>query len=339
MNVQFSANTALSMKQLTYCLSGWVLAGLTATAHGQSICVFDLTAGEGIAVMKDYLLAAKQWTADLTLAPYNNEEKALQDFKSGNCQALLATSFATRQFNSFTGTLNAIGAIPSESVARNILLLMGSSRFESDMVEGGYESAGVIPVGMAYLITKDRNINTLAKMEGKRLGVLKVDPVQRRMAQKVGIQPVEMTIDNAAQKFRDNEIEILPSPTYAFVPFEVYRSMGAKGGIAHFPLSFITMNLIIRKGEFPSGFGQKSRDWFVQQTPAFMKKVAHYEHAVPAKAWFDIPEEDQVGYFRLLHQMRIEFINNKTYNAKMMGLLKKIRCQQDPTAFDCSLPE
>jgi hypothetical protein len=38
-----------------------------------------------------------------------------------------------------------------------------------------------------------------------------------------------------------------------------------------------------------------------------------------------------------MRQMRLEFVANKTYNPKMINLLKKLRCQQDPSSFECSM--
>ncbi|RYY78639.1 MAG: hypothetical protein EOO69_09810 [Moraxellaceae bacterium] len=327
-----------SFKQLMM-LTG--LLGLMGSASAQTICAFDLggASGDNYALMKDYVLAAKNWNVDITLKPYSSEGAAVEDFKSGQCDGLVATSYVTRAFNSYTGSINAIGAIPSNIIARNLLMLMGNPKVAGDMVEGNYEAAGIIPLGSAYLTTKDRTTNSLAKMEGKRIGVLEVDPVQRRMAMKVGSKPVLMTIDNAGSKFASGQIDILPAPSMAFTPLEVYRSLGANGGIARFPLSFMSLNLILKQDAYPAGYGQKSRSWFAKQAPRLMSKVMHDDAKVPTKYWFDIPSEDQVGYLRILRQMRIEFVQNKTYNPRMMSLLKRLRCQQDATNYECPLKD
>lgn len=326
----------LSVKNL---LGLTALLGLMSSASAQTICAFDLggSSGDNYALIKDYVLSAKKWNVNITLKPYSNEGAALQDFKSGRCDGLVATSFVTRNFNSYTGSINAIGAIPSNVIARNLLMLMGNPKVAGDMVEGDYEAAGIIPLGSAYLTTKDRTINTLAKMENKRLGVLAVDPVQRRMAMKVGARPVLMSIDNAGNKFASGQLDILPAPSMAFIPMEVYRSMGVNGGVARFPLSFMTLNLILKQSAYPAGFGQKSRNWFASQASNLMSKVARDDASVPAKYWFEIPSADQVGYLRILRQMRIEFVQNKTYNPRMMSLLKRLRCQQDATSYECAL--
>lgn len=316
-----------------------LMAGLSHTAQAQTICTFDVggASGDNYAFMKDYALAAKNMGVNVVLKAYGNEGNAMNDFKAGQCEGLLATSFVTREFNTYTGSINAIGAVPSNSVARNLLTLMGNPKLAGDMVEGSYESAGIIPLGSAYFVTKDRTINTLAKIEGKRIGLLEIDPVQRRMATKVGAKPVLVTIDNAGQKFQTSQIDILPAPPMAYTALEIYRAMGPNGGVAHFPLSLMTLNLIIKQENFPTDFGQKSRTWFASQAGKLINQTIRYESAVPAKVWFEIPAEEKVGYMQLLRQMRMEFVQNKTYNPKMMSLLKKLRCQQDSSSSECGL--
>ncbi len=312
-----------------------------STAQAQTVCAFDLggASGDNYASLKDYALTAKKWGVDLELKAYNSEENAVADFKAKKCDALTATSFASMQFNQYTSSMSAMGAIPSYSIARSLLSLMGNPKVAPDMVEGDYEAAGIMPIGFAYFVVKDRGINTLAKAAGKRIGVLAIDPVQRRMAQKVGAIPVGMTVDNAGELFRTGKLDVLPSPAIAYNAFEVYRSMGTNGGIARFPISFMTGNLIIRKSAFPANFGQNSRSWFAGQIPQQMKLVERYETSVPTKYWYDISNEDKVGYLQILRQMRIEFVKNQTYSPKMMTLMKKLRCQQDPSNFECALKD
>lgn len=337
------------MKQLqqrnTARTRSWALcAALFSTvtvsqANAQNICVFDIggSNGDNFLLMRDYVLAAKKWNAEIVLKAYKNEVQAVADFKDNKCQGLVATGFATRQFNGYTGSIGAVGAVPSNAVARNVLVLMGNPKVAADMVEGDYEAAGIIPIGSAFFVNRDKNTNTLAKVEGKTLGVLPVDPTQRRMANKVGGKPVDISYDTAGAMFASGKLDVLPAPAMAFAPFELYRSMGDQGGIARFPVAFIASNLIINKSEFPNGFGQSSRNWFAAQAPRLMSNITRAESAVPAKFWFDISAEEQVGYLRLMRQMRMEYVQNKYYNPKMMSLLKKLRCQQDPSSFECAL--
>ena len=323
--------------------SAFILAAGCAmgSASAQTICVFDIGGNNGdtYMLMRDYVLAAKKMNVNITLTGYGNEEQAMEDFKNNKCQGIVATAFTTRQFNSFTGSIAAIGAVPSNSIARNALTLMSSPKLAGDMVEGDYEASGIIPLGLVYLANHDRKNDTLAKISGNKIGVLPVDPVQKRMASKVGLMPVNISYQTAGAMFASRRFDLLPLPAVAFDAFEVYRSMGDKGGISKFAIAFITNNLIINKNEFPEGYGQFSRSWFNAQSPRLMGNISRAESAVPAKAWYDITNEEQAGYLRLLRQMRIEFVQNKTYNPKMLNLLKKLRCQQDPTSYECVLKD
>lgn len=325
---------------LRFALSSVLLAGSVATistAQAQTLCVFDLsgTSGDYYAFMKDYALAAQKWSVMIDLKAYNKEEKAISDYKQGKCDAISATSFSTREFNKFTGSINAVGAIPSNTVARNLLLLLGHPKLAPEMVENGHEALGAIPIGSAYLTVKDRSVSSLIKIEGKRVGVLASDPVQRRMIERVGGEPVLMGVDTAILKVQDPKVDIVPLPSYSFEAFELYRALGNKGGIARFPISFMTMNVIAHQNAFPKTFGIQSRAWFASQSPRLMKKIQYYDNKVPARYWFDIPADDQVGYFRLIRQMRLEFVQNQIYHPKMMNLLKRLRCQQNPQEPEC----
>jgi hypothetical protein len=324
--IQLSSITALS-------------AACAMPAQAQNICVFDIGGNNGdtFMLMRDYVLAAKKWNVSLTLSGYTNEEQAMEDFKNNKCQGIVATAFATRQLNNFTGSIAAIGAVPSNAIARNALALMSSPKLAGEMLEGDYEASGIIPLGLVYLANHDRKNDTLAKIGGNKIGVLPADPVQKRMASRVGLMPVSISYQSAGAMFAAKRFDLLPLPAVAFNAFEVYRSMGDKGGISRFAIAFITSNLIINKKEFPEGYGQSSRVWFNGQSSRLMTNINRVESAVPAKAWYDITNEEQVGYLRLLRQMRIEFVQNKTYNPKMLNLLKKLRCQQDPTSYECGL--
>lgn len=330
----------LNNKKILNSLMGSVLGlGISLNqAQAQTLCVFDLSGASGdyYAFMKDYALAAQKWSVEINLRPYNQEEKAIADYKRGKCDAVSATSFSTREFNKFTGSINAVGAIPSNTVAQNLLLLLGNPKLAPQMSENGHESIGVMPIGAAYFVIKDRTTTNLINVEGKRVAVLASDPVQQRMLQKVGGLPVFMAVDTAILRVQDPKVDIVPLPSYSYDAFEVYRAVGHKGGIGRFPISFMTINVIAHKANFPAQFGDKSRAWFAAQTPVLMKKIQYYDSRVPARYWFDIPVADEKGYFDLIRQMRLEFVQNQTYHPQMINLLKRLRCQQDPKNIECS---
>ncbi len=66
--------------------------------------------GDVYSVMKDYQLAAKNWGADIELRRSIPMKRVVaEDFKAGKCDGISVTGMRGRQFNNFTGSLDAIG--------------------------------------------------------------------------------------------------------------------------------------------------------------------------------------------------------------------------------------
>jgi hypothetical protein len=138
---------------------------------------------------------------------------------------------------------------------------LSSPTFAKYMTQGQYEVVGVIPIGDAYLLVNDRNINTVAKAAGKKIAVLDYDEAQKIMVQQIGAQAVSADVTNFGAKFNNGQVDIIGAPAAAFKPLELHKGLGTKGAIVNYPILQVTGNLIIHPDKFPAGFGQKSRDW------------------------------------------------------------------------------
>ena len=329
------------MKKIALAAAAASIFTLSNTAQAQTLCVFDLlgTAGDSYTLMKDYALSAKGWGADLQLKAYTDERVAAEDFKAGKCDAVSLTGMRGRQFNSFTGSIDAIGAIPSAAVAQSVMSLMASPKLASNMLSGNYEVGGVVPLGAAYLFVNDRSINTLAKAAGKKVAVLDYDKAQAKMVQQIGAQPVSSDITNFGSKFNNGQVDIIGAPAMAFKPLELHKGLGSKGAIVRFPVLQVTGNVILRKDKFPADYGQKSRTWVAAQLPRMNSMLAKQEAAIPAKYWMDIPANDKVGYVKLMRESRVALTKDGLYNKSMMSLLKRARCQAEPSSFECALKD
>lgn len=312
-----------------------------AQAAKQTVCVWDImgTGGDVYRNAQDYALKAKGWGADLLLKVYTDERVAAEDFKAGQCDAAMLSGIRGRQFNTFIGSIDSIGSVPSNKVAFELMNVLSSPKLAAKMVQGNYEVAGVTPVGSVFLLVNDRSINTLAKAAGKKIAVLDYDKSQAKMVQRVGAQPVASEITNFAGKFNNGQVDIVVAPAIAFKPLELYKGLGTKGAVARFPIAQFTGDIIIRKDKFPEGYGQKSRDYVASQLPTAIKLIAKQEADIPAKYWMDIPAADQVGYVKLMREARLELTKEGIYNKDMMSLLKKVRCKVDPSSFECALTD
>ena len=309
------------------------------SVQAQTLCVFDLLGAQGdsYSLMKDYALAAKQWGADIVLKPYADERIAVEDFKAGQCDAVSITGVREFPFNSFVASINAIGSVPNNDVARAILTLMGNPKLAPDMIYKDYEVAGVTSFGPAYIMVRDRKINSLIKAAGVKFAIFDYDKAQALMVEKLGAQPVSSDLMNIGGKFNNGQVDMIALPAIAFKPLELSKGLGTKGVIFRFPVIHATYDIIIRRNKFPDNYGQKSRTWTVSQLSREFEVTKKIEKSIDPKYWNELPTNDKLGYIRLMREGRISLTKQGVYDKKMMSLLKKVRCVLDPKNFECAL--
>ena len=324
------------MKRTGLCVLASMLS-MASYADPIKLCVFDFVGAQGdiMNIARDFSLASKGWGAPIELKVYTNSQRIVQDFDRKACDGIIADNFHTKKYNNFVGSIGAVSLIPNHKVAARLLGLMGSDRLNTNMRNSNYEVAGVIPFGMVYFIGRNRNMNKISDLEGIRMGVLEEDPSQARLASRIGAKPVYMTYENAISKFEKNEIDVIPAPPITFLPYEVPRQLKDTGGVANYPVLFMSMNVVFHRDKIDSNYGSKGRKWFAQKTPEFFKLVDRWQSTIAKKYWLEIDKNDAEGYDRLMVQLRKEFIQNKVYDAKLIHLAQQLRCVDQPDYFEC----
>ena len=224
-------------------------------------------------------------------------------------------------------------------LAVKVMQGLASPAFAKAMVNGKYEVVGVIPIGDAYLLVNDRNINTVAKAAGKKIAVLDYDEAQKIMASQVGAQAVSSDITNFGAKFNNGQVDIIGAPAAAFKPLELHKGLGTKGAIVNYPILQVTGNLIIHPEKFPAGFGQKSREWVKGQLPRAFGILGKMKADIPQKYWMEVPAADKPGYQKLMREARINLTAKGIYDKRMMKLLWQFRCREDAKNFECALQD
>lgn len=308
-----------------------------AYANPLQLCVFDLLGSNGpsMSTAKDYSLFAQQNNVNIQLKTYNSFKHMLTDFDNKKCDGIVGDNFGTRKYNAFMSTIGAIAAIPNYQVAQQVFSAISSERLAYKMKQDGYEVLGYMPYGFAFLAGKDRTINTLEKAQGKTIGVLEADPSQKRMAERVGMKPILMTIDDAPARFSRGEFEIVPVPAIVYGPFEGEKVLGRSGGVVNYPMALMTMNFIFRQGSYPAEFAQLSRNWFAKRSPQMFRTAQQWDATIPAHMWVNISAIDRSGYEKLASQLRKEFIENKVYDPVMINLIRHLHCKQNPSFIEC----
>ncbi len=329
-----TANHAGKIMMLLLCL--FTMSGVQAAA--KTMCVFDLLGANGptFSQMKDYKTAALAWGVELQLKPYSSERVAAEDFKSGLCQAVIFTGIRARQFNAFSGSLDAIGAMPSYGHLKSLISSVSTQKAAKLMVNAPYEVAGIFPGGAAYMYVNDRSIDTVGELAGKRIAVLDSDPAQVDMVSFVAASPVGSSIINMYSKFNNGAVDVAYGPAIVYEAMELYKGLQPNGGVIRFSLGQLSLQILIRNDQFPADFGQQSRQYALQQFESGVEMIKRYEATIPAKLWIDIPQQDITEYMEVFRQSRIRLREKGIYHPKMLKLMRMLRCKKQPQLSECT---
>lgn len=309
-------------------------------APTRKICVWDIVgrAGPIFATAKDQQTQLLEMGINITLDAYTSEGVLVEDLQAGQCDAALFTGIRARTFNKFTGTIDAVGAIPSSEHMNLLMKVLTHPNNASKMTEGNYVVMGMAPMGAAYFFVNDKSINSIAKAAGKKVAVMDYDPVQAEMVLGFGANPVPTSLVSAGSKFNNRVVDVLPAPLVAYQMMELYKGLGDKGGIINYPFTQLTLQLVGRKDKFPSEIAQLVREDFYQRFNDIKEMVERQSGPLPDQVWVEIPEADKAGYQQVMQEARINLRNRDYYDGEMLTLERKIRCKFEPAAAECTNP-
>jgi len=313
-------------------------------AHaGQNVCVFDLLgkSGESYKMMEEWALAAKSWQADITLIPFQDEGLVDKRLREGKCDAAYMTSMRARNYNKFAGSIDAIGGVTSNAIAQKAISYVLDKRNKHRMVTAqngtNYEVVGIVQIGLAYLFVRDKNLNSIEKVRGTKFAILQYDAAQKIMVESVGAKPIPSEITDFVKKFNSGQVDAIAAPAYAYKPLEIGKGVGTNGAMFTFPVVNVTGDLITRSEKFPTDFGIKSREWFIQKLPQNFAMIKQLEAGVPSKIKMNFSAEDKTKYQKILRTGRLSLTTQGVYDATMMSVLKRARCTVERTNFECTL--
>jgi len=331
------------LKRLPFIFILTSLCLLSSYSHAKNLvpltmCVFDFIGHDGPAhkAMKEYKIDATRWGVDLSFKVYTDDRVASEEFKNGVCDMLNLPGIRAREYNDFTGSINAVGAVPSYKHLGMIIKSLSSKRATKLMRKGDYEVIGISPIGAIFLFVNDKNIKVPEDMAGKRITVLDTAPETGYLAERIGMTPVSSSIMNALQKFNNHAVDITGAPGLAYEPMEMYKGLEPNGGIIKWPSLQITMQLIVRWKKIPEGFAQKSRELIANQYLAQIKIIEQSEDTIPEKYWIEISDEAKNNWNETFRESRIALRERKVYNAKALTLFRKVRCKVDPNLAECT---
>ncbi|MDX1818151.1 MAG: putative solute-binding protein, partial [Marinobacter sp.] len=304
----------------------------------RSFCVFDPVGANGplFAITKTFQPVALQHGIKLDLRAYTDEKVAAEDFKAGQCDAVLLTGTRAREFNKFTGSLEAMGAVPGEQEMRLLYNTLSQPKARPFLVDGPYEVAGLFPAGAVYLYTRDRSIDTVEKLQGKRIATLDFDAASVRMVRHVGASVVGSNSANFAGKFNNGSVDLAYAPAVAYEPLELYKGVTPNGGIFKYALAYMNFQVIIHRDRFPDDAGQMVRDESIKRLDQAYGIISKAEADIPKDVWMNLPQEDISEYNKMLRQVRLSLLDDGVYDPRAIKLMKAIRCRVDGSRAECA---
>jgi len=307
----------------------------TANLHAKTICVFSLIGAQGELwqLMTDYRIAAAGRGETFQLRVFTDERVAGEDLKAGLCDGVLMTGIKARQFVPFSGSIDAIGGLHDYESLRVLVALTAHPKLADSMRHGAWETAGVLPIGAAYLFLKDRRITRVEDLAGRTMAVFDNDRAQTLMAERLGMRPVSSDVTNFSSKFNNGVVDIIAAPAVAYLPLELYRGVGARGLVVKMPTVQLTMQLVTRREKFSPAFLQWSRQYLADQYDLAMQAVHAAERDI--LFFYPPPDEDRERYVQMMNDARTFLIESGAYDKNMMVWLKKARCKVSPERAEC----
>lgn len=330
------------MKRALYALVtvATLIAADTAAAEERLLCVFDPMGANGNAYKnaEQMALEARAKGVVLKLRADVEEKTAAEDLVAGKCDGAVLTGVATRDFGLASSTIEAIGALPRYDWLRSTLAYLKDPRLAPKMAAGQYETAGIFPAGQVLLFTRDKAWRHTRDLAGKSIAIIGGDAAAETMAKEVGMATKTASTATFGPMYNSGSVDTAYAPTTAFEPLELYRGIGTAGGIIDFPLSQLTLQVILRKDRFPEGFGQWGREFAYGWFDKAMALVASADGKV-AKHLLPIPDADKPGYEEKFLKVRLTLRDRGTYDKTILNLMRRVRCASDEARAECADPK
>lgn len=314
-------------------------AGAAAAAESKSLCIYDPSGANGdiYNLMKDYKTAAMGWGVDFAMKPYTDEKTAAEDFKAGKCDAVVLTSTRVRLFHTFAGSLEAMGALTSYDQLATVVQQFATPKGGALLKTPEYNILGVFPGGAVWLFVRDRNIDTVPELAGKRLATLDYDEAAKTMVRHVGASMVPADLGNFAGMFNNGNVDACYAPSIAYKALELYKGLGKTGGVARYILSQLTFQIVTRAPAFTDDFANNSRKWGADNFARYRALVEKADKQMPANAWIDIAPADKEKYDAMFQAVRLKLRDEvKVYDKNMLTLLRRVRCKAEPARAECA---
>lgn len=324
----------------SFALLPLLLAAAPAFAESRAICVYDPAgrSGDYYGLMSRYATNASTWGVEVEIRPYTDEETAAKDYEAGVCDGVVATGVRLQRFNRFASSIEAIGGLPDYDLLKQMVTTLSTSQGATSMLsQNGNAVIGFVPVGAVYLFVRDRAVDSVPELAGKRIATMDYDTASSFMVDRVGAIRVPADLGSIGPKFNNGDVDACYVSAPAYRPFELHRGIGTKGGILKAPLAQATLQVMIRESQFPAGFVDKSRADLAGRFDEALALVKKAEADIPAGQWVAIQPATLGEWDALFQSVRLELRDEKrAYDGNMLRVMRQLRCKKDPARAECA---
>ena len=300
---------------------GIAIPQITAT-RGATLCA--VAPGGDAALLRaldEFRQAAVTWNVEITALPYQDSRQAAEDFRAGVCDLVNLPGDLARDFNRFSATLEAVGALPDDEHLRTALRALALDKATPLLRSGDYEVVSVWPDGARHLQLGDKQWRDPAALAGHTLAGNESPETLAALASLTG-----MTMLNG-----DSGLSAPAADLWAGEP----ASPADGAGLLELPLSQRTQQIIARHALLPAAFGQQARHFAEQQFDHLQDLLAGAERQWPDSVWIRLEPSQQDAWNQIFQQARVRLRNDGVYDASALTLLRKVRCALDAGRLEC----
>lgn len=302
----------------------------------RKFCVWDILGKNGpvYATVADQQFRSLHYGLELTLEAYQDEAVLMDDLKSGLCDAGLISGARALELNRFTGSIEALGAVPSLVHLQTIFTVLSNPKMAKRMTEGNYVVLGVASLGENYLYSQSQNLIALPQFKSKKIAVPSYDLSLQALVEQMKANLAPNTLLGAVDQYASGQTDAMLAP---IIGYHIGGSGKVKAGygIVNAPLSQSTIQLIGRAERFPLGVAQLLREDFLLKTDNYVQRVEKERANIPSERWFYVSDEKKGELDAQLRELRLSLRDQGVYDAEMLKLAKKVRCRVTPEQSEC----
>lgn len=304
-------------------------------------CVWDPVGKTGpfMTFFKETALKAFSWGYELKMHAYTDEGVAANDFKSGQCDAVLLTNILAKDFLPFTSAFGSPGGIRSLEELKTLSASLNSTKAKPLITRNQYELGGLYPIGEIYTFVQDRTKTRIEDVSGRKVSVLNNDVASLKFIQMVGASPVHTSLATWAGQFNNGNVDVMFGPALAYNTFELYKGLGEDGGIIDHSILYAVMEVVINTERAPAEFAKQMRQHALTRFGELENTVKQAHSEIPAKYWIKLSDQNRSEYEDMIKRVRLALRDEKEYDAKAISILWKIRCKYNPGAKECATKE